>query len=120
MNIAQVVQFIAALAWLLAIGLVILFGVRASRKQAVKGFTSGVVIMFLIAIGLTTVGAGLVFIEPDEMAVVITAGQGGIRPDPLSAGIHWIIPFERVETYTILRQTYTMADCGNGRSSYWR
>jgi regulator of protease activity HflC (stomatin/prohibitin superfamily) len=69
--------------------------------------------MLLVAIALSTVGAGLVFIEPDEMAVVITANQGGIRPDPLTAGIHFVIPFiERVERYTILRQTYTMSAVG--------
>ena len=113
MNIAQAVQFIAALAWLLAIGLLILIGVRANRGQAVKGFSTGVVIVLLVAIALSTAGAGLVFIEPDEMAVVITAGQGGIRPEPLTAGIHWIIPFvERVERYSILRQTYTMSEVG--------
>ncbi len=113
MNIAQVVQFIASIAWLVAIGLILLVVVRASRGQAVKGFSTGVVIMLLVAIALSTVGAGLVFIEPDEMAVVITAGQGGIRPEPLTAGIHWVIPFiERVERYTILRQTYTMSAVG--------
>jgi len=63
---------------------------------------------------LTTVGAGLVFIEPDQMAVVITANAGGIRPDPLNAGIHFVIPFvERPEYYSILRQTYTMSAVGS-------
>ena len=113
MNIAQVVQFIASGAWLLVIGLVVLTVTRSSRGQAVKGFSSFVVIALLVAIALSTAGAGLVFIEPDEMAVVITAGQGGIRPDPLTAGMHWVIPFvERVEIYSILRQTYTMSAVG--------
>jgi len=114
MNIAQVVQFIASGAWLIAIALVVLWVTRASRGQAVKGFSTGVIVMLLVAVALSTVGAGLVFIEPDEMAVVITAGQGGIRPAPLTAGIHWVIPFvERVERYSILRQTYTMATAGS-------
>jgi hypothetical protein len=57
------------------------------------------------------VGAGLVFIEPDELGVVVTAiGGKGIRPEPLNSGLHWVIPFvERVERYSILNQTYTMA-----------
>ena len=113
MNIAQVVQFIASGAWLVVIGLVVLMVTRSSRGQPVKGFSSGVVVMIVVAIALSTVGAGLVFIEPDEMAVVITAGEGGIRPAPLTAGIHFVIPFiERVERYTILRQTYTMSAVG--------
>jgi regulator of protease activity HflC (stomatin/prohibitin superfamily) len=113
MNIAQVVQFIATGAWLVVIVLVVLLVMRSSRGQPIKGFSTSLVILVLVALALSTVGAGLVFIEPDEMAVVITAGQGGIRPDPLTAGIHFVIPFiERVERYTILRQTYTMSATG--------
>jgi len=113
MNIAQVVQFIASGAWLVVIALVVLMVTRSGRGQPVKGFSSGVVIMLIVAIALSTVGAGLVFIEPDEMAVVITASAGGIRPEPLTAGIHFVIPFiERVEVYSILRQTYTMSAVG--------
>jgi regulator of protease activity HflC (stomatin/prohibitin superfamily) len=113
MNIAQVIQFVASGAWLIVIGLVALLVTRSSRGQPVKGFSTGVVIMILVAVALSTVGAGLVFIEPDEMAVVITVNQGGIRPEPLAAGIHFVIPFiERVERYTILRQTYTMSAVG--------
>jgi regulator of protease activity HflC (stomatin/prohibitin superfamily) len=114
MNIAQVVQFIASGAWLLVVGLVVLMVTRASRGQSAKGFTTGLVVMIVVAVLLSTVGAGLVFIEPDELAVVITVAQGGIRPEPLTAGIHFVIPFiERVELYSILRQTYTMSAVGS-------
>ncbi|MCX6081632.1 MAG: prohibitin family protein [Chloroflexi bacterium] len=113
MNIAQVIQFIASGAWLIVIGLVVLMVTRSSRGQPVKGFSTSVVLMIIVSVMLSTVGAGLVFIEPDEMAVVITASQGGIRPEPLTAGVHFVIPFiERVERYTILRQTYTMSAVG--------
>ena len=114
MNIAQVVQFIASGAWLLVIGLVVLLVTRSSRGQPVKGFSTGVIVLVVVAIVLSTVGAGLVFIEPDQIAVVVSSGQaGGIRPQPLSAGIHFVIPFiERVEPYSILRQTYTMSAVG--------
>ncbi len=113
MNIAQVLQFVASGAWLLVIGIVVLMVTRSSRGQAVKGFSTGVIVMIIIAVTLSTIGAGLVFIEPDQMAVVITISQGGIKPDPLTAGIHFVIPFiERAETYSILRQTYTMSAVG--------
>jgi regulator of protease activity HflC (stomatin/prohibitin superfamily) len=111
MNIAQVVQFVASFAWMAVIGLVILTVTRASRGKGVGAFSTVTVIALVLAIALSTIGAGLVFIEPDEMGVVVNAS--GLRPDPLPAGIHWVIPFvERVERYTILRQTYTMSAVG--------
>ncbi len=113
MNIAQVVQFLAGIFWLGAIGMLVLTVTRAGRGKPVGGFSTVTIVVVVLAIALSTAGAGLVFIEPDEMGVVVTAGAGGIRPDPLTAGIHWIIPFvERVERYSILRQTYTMSAVG--------
>lgn len=110
MNIAQAVQFVASGAWLVVIGLVVLLVVRSGRGQPVRGFTTAMVVMIVAAVALSTVGAGVVFIEPDELAVVITIQQGGIRQDPLTPGIHFVIPFvERVERFSILRQTYTMS-----------
>ncbi len=111
MNIAQVVQFVGSLAWLLTIVIGVIAITRAGRGQNAKGLSTLLVIFLVAAIALTGIGAGLVFIEPDEIGVVITAvGEGGIRPDPLPSGLHWIVPFvNRVERYSILRQTYTMS-----------
>ena len=36
---------------------------------------------------MTTAGAGLVFIEPDQRGVVITIGKGGILPDALEPAV---------------------------------
>jgi regulator of protease activity HflC (stomatin/prohibitin superfamily) len=73
----------------------------------------------VVAILMTTAGAGLVFVEPDQRGVVITIGKGGILPNALEPGIHWIIPFvQRVELYSIARATYTMAtSTGEGQVS---
>jgi regulator of protease activity HflC (stomatin/prohibitin superfamily) len=111
MNIAQVVQFIGSLAWLLTIVVGVIAITRAGRGQNAKGLSTLLVILLAAAIVLTGVGAGLVFVEPDEVGVVVTAlGEGGIREDPLPSGLHWIVPFvNRVERYSILRQTYTMS-----------
>lgn len=111
MNITQVIQLVGSLAWLLTIVMGVVAITRAGRGQNAKGLSTLLVIFVVAAIALTGIGAGLVFIEPDELGVVITAiGQGGIRPEPLSPGLHWVIPFvERVERYSILRQTYTMS-----------
>ncbi len=110
MNIADVVRSLAGFAWLAAIGLGILMIIRVGRNQAAKGLGSLTVGVLVLAVLLTVLGAGLVFVEPDERGVVITIGKGGILPNALDPGIHWIIPFvQRVEPYSIARATYTMA-----------
>ncbi len=111
MNIAQVVQFLAFISWMAAIVVGVTAVVRASRGQGAKGLSTALAIFLVAALVLTVGGAGLVFVEPDELGVVITAvGSGGIRSEPLNPGLHWVIPFvERVERYSILRQTYTMS-----------
>jgi regulator of protease activity HflC (stomatin/prohibitin superfamily) len=111
MNIADFIKSLAGLAWLAVIGLGILAVLRASRNQNAKGLTSLVIGVIVLAIVLTAVGAGLVFIEPTEVGVVVTIlAEGGMRPDPLPAGLHWIVPFvERVELYPISIQNFTMA-----------
>ena len=85
--------------------------VRASRNQATKGLTSVVIILLVAAILLTSVGAGLVFLQADEYGVVISAfAPKGYREVALSPGLHWIIPIvESVQKYSIARQTYTMS-----------
>ena len=65
----------------------------------------------MAAILLTSVGAGLVFLQADQYGVVISAFQpNGYRTQPLGPGLHWIVPFfENVRVYSIARQTYTMS-----------
>jgi regulator of protease activity HflC (stomatin/prohibitin superfamily) len=111
MNISALLQGIAIVAWLTFVGVLVMIFVRASRKEPTKGLNTLVIILLVAAVLLTSVGAGLVFIEPDDMAVVVTViGGQGIRPEPLTAGLHWIVPFaERVERYSILNQTYTLS-----------
>jgi len=111
MDIADFIKTLAGLSWLVVIGLGVMAIARASRNQNAKGLTSLVIGMIVLAVVLTLVGAGLVFIEPTEAGVVITIlGEGGLRPEPLQAGLHWIVPFvERVELYPTTTQTFTMA-----------
>ena len=111
MNISALLQGLASFAWIGFIGVLVTLFLRVSRNQPAKGLSSLVIIFLVVAVVLTATGAGVVFIEPDDMAVVVTViGGGGIRPEPLTAGLHWIIPFaERVERYSILNQTYTMS-----------
>jgi regulator of protease activity HflC (stomatin/prohibitin superfamily) len=110
MNIADVVRSLAGFAWLAAVGLGVLMIVRVGRSQAIKGLGSLTMGILVVALLMTVLGAGLVFVEPDERGVVITIGKGGILPNALEPGIHWVVPFvQRVETYSIARATYTMA-----------
>src|ERR1051326_3738435 len=110
MNIADVVRSIAGFAWVAAIGLGILLITRVARNQAARGLSSLTVGVLILAVVFSAVGAGLVFIEPNERGVVITVGKGGVLPNALEPGLHWIIPFvQRVQVYTVSRQTYTMS-----------
>jgi regulator of protease activity HflC (stomatin/prohibitin superfamily) len=94
-----------------AIVLGVLMLTRAARNQGAKGLGSLTVGVLVVAILLTALGAGLVFINPEERGIVISAlDSKGYRTDALTPGLHWVVPFaERVERYKISRQTYTMS-----------
>src|SRR5215216_5814182 len=110
MNIVDVIRALAGFAWLAAIGLGVLALVRAGRNQNSKGMGSTAVVVIVVAAILSTLGAGLVYVESSERGVVRTIRAGGVRPDPLGPGLHWIIPVvEQVVTYSISNQTYTMS-----------
>jgi regulator of protease activity HflC (stomatin/prohibitin superfamily) len=111
MNIASVIQAIAGLAWIGVIALLVILVGRSSRNQSSKGLSTAVIIALAVAVLLSTVGAGLVFVEPFETGVVVSvAASGGMRNEALNSGLHWVIPFvERVERYNTSRQTFTMA-----------
>lgn len=114
MNISGVIQAVASLAWMAFIALLVIMGVRASRNQSTKGLATLVVIALVAGVVLSTLAAGLVYVEPTERAVVKTIASGGIRQNSLESGLHWIIPFvEEAVTYPISRQTYTMSAVGN-------
>lgn len=111
MNISTLLQGIASFAWIAFIGVLIMIVVRASRNQPAKGLTTTVFILLATALILTSVGAGLVFLQANEYGVVISAFQpNGYRSEPLGPGLHWIVPFiESVQKYSVARQTYTMS-----------
>jgi regulator of protease activity HflC (stomatin/prohibitin superfamily) len=111
MNISQLVQFVAGIAWfgfIAAIGVVV---VRVSRNQSARGFVALVLGLLILAIALSTVGMGLVFLQADQYAIVVSAlADKGYREDPIGPGLHWIVPVaENVRIYSIAKQTYTMS-----------
>jgi regulator of protease activity HflC (stomatin/prohibitin superfamily) len=111
MSIGSLLSGIAILAWLGAGAVLVLTLTRAARGQALRN--GGIIILaaVLIAVLATSVSAGLVFIQPEERGVVISAlQQGGVRQAALDPGLHWILPFaEYVIRYPISKQTYTMS-----------
>ena len=111
MNFASVIQTLAGFAWIVLIGLLVAVLMRSSRNQAARGLTTILLVVLVAAILLTTVGAGLVFLQADEYGVVISAfTPNGYRTEALGPGLHWIVPFvESVRTYSIARETYTMS-----------
>ena len=110
MDITLVLSAVAGLSWLLVVGLLAMTVLRASRQQDVKGATTGVIVAVVLALVMSTVSAGLVFVNPQERGVVISAIQKGIRQEALQPGLNWVVPyFENVIMYPISRQTYTMS-----------
>jgi regulator of protease activity HflC (stomatin/prohibitin superfamily) len=111
MNIASVFQGIATIAWIGFIALLAMTFIRSSRGQPTKGLNTFIVILLVVALLLTTVGMGVVFLQADQYGVVISAFQPlGYRAQPLGPGLHIIIPFlESVVPYSAARKTYTMS-----------
>jgi len=111
MNIAVALQGLATISWFILVGVIALAVVRATRGKPLKGATSMVILIIIVALVLSVVSAGMVFIQPDQRGVVISAIQAkGYRDIALLPGLRWVIPFaENVKVYSISRQTYTMS-----------
>ncbi|TFH31868.1 MAG: hypothetical protein E4G99_13450 [Anaerolineales bacterium] len=110
MNVAVVLSALSTLAWGLALLVIALSVMRAARGTPLKAATALILGTIALALILTTVSAGLVFVQPTERGVVITALGDGIRPEALEPGLNWVVPFlENVIMYPITRQAYTMS-----------
>ena len=113
MNIAALLQGLASLAWLAAIGALGFAVFSAVRGRKFGGGAALVIGMVVLAVGLTIAAAGIVFIEPNERGVVTSPYVStGYRDQVLTPGLRWIIPGERVQVYSISQETYTMSTVG--------
>jgi regulator of protease activity HflC (stomatin/prohibitin superfamily) len=115
MNITIVLNTVVALLWLATIGLLVVSVIRAARGNKVRALSIAVLVTGVSAALLSSVNAGLVFIQPEDRGVVISAvAPKGYRENALQPGLNWIIPFvESVKEYPISRQTYTMSIAPN-------
>ena len=111
MNVTVVLSAVVAIFWVAAVMWVAYAVFRARRKQPLKAGVTVAIVLAVAAIALTTVNAGLVFIQPQERGVVISAlAPEGYRQETLDPGLSWVIPFfESVKVYPISYQTYTMS-----------
>ncbi len=111
MDVTIVISWLVGLLWFGTILWIVFSVFRASKKQPSKGAVPVTIGLVLLALILTAVNSGLVFIEPQERGVVISAiAPGGYRQKALEPGLSWVIPFfERVEVYPISYETYTMS-----------
>jgi len=111
MQITILIAAISGFSWLAVVGLIALAVMRKSQGKEIKGITTGVIVMLVAAILLNTVSAGLVFIEPHERGVVISAvAPKGYREEVLQPGLRWVVPYaENVKVYSISKMTYTMS-----------
>ena len=107
---------LSAIAWAIFALLVAYLAFQAFQtggiRNAVKALTTRrVIIAFVVALALSLLSASLVFVQPQEVGVVISLiNRDGYRQEPLHSGLHWIFPLaESVATYPISWQTYTMS-----------
>lgn len=114
MNIASLVQGLSVIVWIVAVALLILVVVRIWKSTPIKRGWTIVICAFVLALVLTTVSTGLVFINPEERGVVVSAlSPDGYRKEVLTPGLHFVVPFaENVIRYPISKQTYTMSIAG--------
>lgn len=112
MNLNALICGLSTLVWLLFFYLLAYAVLRAGRGQSTKGMLTPAVIVLVVALVLSVLSQSIVFIEPTERGVVISALEDGdgIRPIPMMPGLNFKIPMlETVVTYPVSRQTYTMS-----------
>lgn len=112
MSLLGVLSFFGALLWLATIGGLVLAGYNSSRGRVARPGILIFILSLIGAIAMTIVNSGLVLVQPDERAVVFRQIGGDIsalRPEPLTPGLKWVIPFvEDAIPYSIARQNVTM------------
>ena len=111
MRITDLIAGLSAILWVGVMASIVMVTFQAARGTKLKNGRSIIIAVLAAALVVTTLSAGLVFIEPQERGVVISAlAPKGYREEAMTPGLRWIVPFvERVVRYPISRQTYTMS-----------
>ncbi len=116
LDLDKILNLLTIAAWLLFTAYTLTLFVRSFMQEGpaialLRLISSRVLIPLLIAVCINLFSASLVFIDPTQVGVVISViAPGGVRPQPLRAGLHFIIPIlENEVKYPIFWQTYTMS-----------
>lgn len=111
-----VLRLAGVIAAVLFIIYVILFFLRTTWQDGILSallrlFSLRIIIPLIIVLIINMLVFSVAFIEPEEVGVVVSfPSAGGVRPEPLRGGVHFIIPFlEYISRYPIAWQTYTMS-----------
>ena len=122
-NIDTILDLAARVGWaLFAIYLITLLLITIRREgwipAAIRLVSFQVLLPLLLAFAIQMLALAVVFVLPQQVGVIISVvSPGGIRPQPVRAGLHWIIPFlEEDVKYPTYWQTYTMSStAGEGQ-----
>ena len=80
MQITILVSALAAFSWLVVVAFLALAVLRARQGKKTRGAVTGIIVAVVAGMILSTVSAGLVFIQPQERGVVISAIARGRIP----------------------------------------
>lgn len=116
MLLDQSLSFIAIASWVIA-GIVLMIYVwHVLQRSGIRAVFRGllrwrIALILLILVCISLLSTALVFIQPQEIGVVVSIiSPDGYRDQPLRSGLQVIVPLaEQVHTYPIYWQTYTMS-----------
>ena len=113
-NLDQMLQIASYIAWLLFGIFVVTTFINTFRQQgtwvAISWVLSARVLLFLLTVvGISFINAAVVYVPATQVAVVESLiSRGAVRPQPLRAGLHLILPIlEKEILYPVYWQTYT-------------
>lgn len=117
MDINRLLDLISISAWVLFALCVAAVVVGGARRRGIRAgllrlLSPAILLLLVMVLLLNGLAASLVFVNPQQVAVVISMVEPrGIRDQPLRSGLHWIIPIlEKAVRYPIYWQTYTMSN----------
>jgi len=86
-----------------------------SRNAPIRGGVLITAVGLIIAIVFFIIGAGIIEVQPNEVAVVFNVLTGDLAETPLGPGLHVILPgIQHATLYSVAQQEYTMAGTVSG------